>query len=190
MEVTKERVNDFCRINLKLNQDDRGFFTRIFCAKELEKLKFCVTNVNESFSKKAFTFRGFHCQFHPFHETKLIRCLSGSLINTIVDLRVKSTTFGHFVETTLQAGDSFVNVVPPGFGNSVLTLEEDTRMLYLTDNFYSLDHEVCLNYKSYFISKDVREKIVEISSKDRNSKVISSVEELYDYFKVIKFDGN
>ena len=73
-------------------KDVRGYFTRIFCSKEIKK-KFKIVQSNSSFSKKKGTMRGLHYQTKPFEEAKLIHCVSGSIYDVIIDLRKKSPTY-------------------------------------------------------------------------------------------------
>ena len=52
--------------------------------------------MNHSFSKEQYTWRGFHFQNPPFKETKLLRCISGEIIDYVIDLRLGSKTFFQF----------------------------------------------------------------------------------------------
>src|ERR1700730_5833385 len=76
--------------------DDRGFFARAFCENEFGNHSlvrhFC--QVNNSLSAQKGTLRGMHYQLAPRAETKVVRCIKGSLYDLILDLRPQSATFG------------------------------------------------------------------------------------------------
>ena len=82
-------------IDLERHQDDRGFFARTFCQKELEAhgLISDVAQANMSLSKTRGTLRGMHYQKSPFEETKLVRCTQRRALRC--DYR-SETGFAHF----------------------------------------------------------------------------------------------
>lgn len=135
-------------IELEKKEDDRGFFARFFCEKEFEAhgLESRFVQVNNSLSKKAFTLRGIHYQLAPKAETKLVRCIKGSLFDVIVDLRKESPTFLKWYGEVLSEENRKMMYVPEGFGHGFLTLEDDTEALYLVSEFYSSPDERGLRF--------------------------------------------
>ena len=87
-------------------EDDRGFFARTFCRNEFEahNLTSEVAQCSVSFNRKKGTLRGMHYQISPFEESKLVRCLRGSLYDVIIDLRPESPTFKRAVPFSLYYG--------------------------------------------------------------------------------------
>jgi dTDP-4-dehydrorhamnose 3,5-epimerase len=135
-------------IELEKKGDDRGFFARAFCENEFRSHSlishFC--QVNNSLSAQKGTLRGMHYQLPPRAETKVLRCIRGSLHDIILDLRDGSPTFGRSFGTELSAENRRMMYVPKGFAHGFLTLADDTETLYFVDEFYSPDHERGIRY--------------------------------------------
>jgi dTDP-4-dehydrorhamnose 3,5-epimerase len=130
-------------IDLVKREDERGFFARFFCINEFdnEGIDRNVVQINNSLSKEKGTLRGMHYQLSPKAETKIVRCIKGSLWDVIVDLRPESPTFLQWFGETLSAENRRMMFVPKGFGHGFITLEDDTEALYLVTEFYSPEHE-------------------------------------------------
>ena len=126
----------------ELLEDTRGFFARTWCGREVEArgLVARIAQCSTSFNKKRGTLRGMHYQAAPFAETKIVRCIRGSMYDVIVDLRPGSATFtGHFA-VVLTAENRKMLYVPAGFAHGFQTLADDTEVLYQISEFYSSQH--------------------------------------------------
>ena len=152
--------------------DNRGFFSEIYNKKDFIKLKlkdnFLQDNI--SFSKKKYTFRGIHLQKKPFQQTKLVRILSGSIVDYIVDLRISSKSYGKYVKIILSDKKLNLVYVPPGFGHGFLTLKKNTLIQYKVTNFYSKKHTRTIAYddsnlKLDFVKKNYK---LTLSKSDKN----------------------
>jgi len=86
------------------------------------------------------TLRGFHFQNTPFVEAKTITCLSGSIYDVVVDLRMDSPTYCSWVAVELHAGDHRSLHVPSGCANGWLTLSANTNLHYYMAEKFSPDH--------------------------------------------------
>ena len=130
--------------------DSRGFFFEIYNKKDFIKLKikdnFLQDNI--SFSKKKYTFRGIHHQVKPLQQAKLIRVLSGSIVDYIVDLRINSKSYGNYVKINLSDKKLNLVYIPIGFGHGFLTLENNTLIQYKVSNFYSKKHSLIKFYRN------------------------------------------
>lgn len=131
------------RIDLDRREDDRGFFARLFCAREFEAhgLATVWVQANTSLSRVEGTLRGLHFQRPPMAEAKLVRCLRGAIMDVIVDLRAGSPTYGRWISVELDEETRGMVYVPPGFAHGFQTLRPDTELLYFHSEFYSPDHE-------------------------------------------------
>ncbi len=159
-------------------EDDRGFFSRIYCRKEfrltgIPELNF--VQINNSFNRAKGTLRGLHMQRHPHGEFKLVRCLSGSMYDVAVDLRPDSLTFGKYVSINLTAENRLAILIPPGVAHGYQTLEDDTEMLYFVTEYYEPSSEQTLYWRDETISIrwPVEKKI--ISKKDQEGLVMSQI---------------
>jgi len=130
-------------IDLEKRGVERGFFARVFCEKEFAQhgLATHFVQVNNSTSAQKGTLRGMHYQLAPAAETKLVRCIRGSLYDVILDLRKGSPTFGQSFGAELSAENRRMMYVPKGFGHGFITLTEDTEAFYFVDEFYAPQQE-------------------------------------------------
>ena len=124
-------------------EDERGYFSELFrlntFAEHAGNVEF--VQENQSLSVHTGTIRGLHFQALPTAQGKLVRCLSGSLFDVAVDLRVDSPTFGHWISVVLSPEHNNQLWVPVGFGHGFCTLEPDTIISYRVTNYYSLEHD-------------------------------------------------
>ena len=143
MLYTKMKIEGAFVIDISPIGDSRGFFSRVFCQKEFvdHGLDPRVMQINNSFNKDKGTLRGLHYQLPPFQETKLVRVVRGALWDVIVDLRQDSPTFGQWDAVTLTAEKRNMIMVPRGCAHGIITLEDDTEMLYFVSEHYAPQHE-------------------------------------------------
>ncbi len=155
--------------------DNRGFFERIFCKEELKSigLKKEIVQINRSFSIKKGTFRGLHFQNSPFTETKIVRCIKGSLLDIFVDLRYQSPTFLQHHMVKLSEYDNKSLYIPDGFAHGFQTLESNTEIMYFVTNFYHKEYESALNILDKNLNINLPITISEISEKDKKHPFIN-----------------
>ena len=125
-----------------VHKDDRGYFfesynEKIFSAEGIE-IKFVQDNQARS---TYGVIRGLHYQLNPFAQTKLIRALSGTIIDAVVDLRKDSPTYGKSFAIELSAENKKQLLVPQGFAHGYSVISETAEVLYKVDQFYSKESE-------------------------------------------------
>ena len=137
MKISKTFINDLLIIEPQLYKDDRGFFYESYNKKKLNKN---INNVfvqdNESKSKKG-VIRGLHFQSPPYEQTKLVRCVSGKILDVVVDLRTNSKTYGKSFSIELSSKNNKQLFVPKGFAHGFQVLSEEAIVNYKVDNFYN-----------------------------------------------------
>lgn len=135
-------------IELEKREDERGFFARAFCVNEYKAagLDPAIVQINNSLSVEKGTLRGMHYQLAPKAETKIVRCIKGSLYDVIVDLRKDSPTFLKWFGAELSAENRRTMYVPKGFAHGFITLEPNTEAFYLVTEFYAPDRERGIKY--------------------------------------------
>jgi len=128
-------------IELERRVDDRGFFARAFCERELAAhgLPIRFPQCNLSRNDKSGTLRGMHYQAAPSREAKLVRCTRGAIFDVIVDLRARSSTRLQWFGIELSAEDGRALFVPEGFAHGFVTLTDDTDVFYQMGDFYQPD---------------------------------------------------
>lgn len=157
-------------IDLEKRGDERGFFARLFCSQEFVQhgLEERFIQANDSLSTRKGTLRGMHYQLEPKAETKLIRCLSGSLYDVILDIRPDSPTFGQSFGAILSAENRRMMYVPKGFAHGFLTLEDHVEVIYFVSQAYSkeLERGIRWNDPRFNISWPMQPEVV--SDRDQN----------------------
>jgi dTDP-4-dehydrorhamnose 3,5-epimerase len=138
MTFHETRLPGVFEIRLEPNSDERGFFARSWCQKEVEAhgLNPKVVQCNVSFNARKGTLRGLHYQAAPHAEAKLLRCTMGAIYDVVVDLRPQSPTFKQWIGVTLSAANRHMLYIPEGCAHGFLTLENDTEVFYQMSEFY------------------------------------------------------
>lgn len=139
MIFTETKLKGAYIIDLDRISDERGFFSRRWCAKEfaLQRLNPSVVQVNIGHNIKKGTVRGMHFQIEPNAEVKLVYCSRGALYDVIIDLREESPTRGQWFGVELTADNARMLYVPEGFAHGYQTLEDETDLVYQTSQFYA-----------------------------------------------------
>ena len=100
---------------------------------------------NESMSAKG-VLRGLHYQLPPHPQGKLVRVVQGAVLDVAVDIRRASPSFGHWVAVELSADNRRQLWIPEGFAHGFVALQDDTRFLYKTTDFYAKDCERAIRW--------------------------------------------
>jgi len=114
------------------------------------------------------TLRGFHFQNTPFVEAKTITCLSGSIYDVVVDLRMDSPTYCSWVAVELHAGDHRSLHVPSGCANGWLTLSANTSLHYYMAEKFSPDHGRGFRFDDLAFEVQWPNSPLVIAERDRN----------------------
>lgn len=150
--------------------DERGFFGRSWCKREMEEhgLNGNVVQANTSLSKLKGTVRGFHYQMPPYEETKLIRCTRGAIYDVIIDLRKESPTFMQSFGIELTDKNYKMLYVPERFGHAFVTLKDDTEVTYLVTQFYTPGAEGGIRFDDPLFNIQWPVPVKVVSEKDKN----------------------
>ncbi len=134
-------IPDVFIIEPKVFGDERGYFYEAFNSKTLATLGIIGTFVqdNQSRSRRGIL-RGLHYQVRQSQD-KLIRCLSGTIYDVVVDLRRSSPTFGKSVGAELSAENKRMIWVPKGFAHGFVVVSEVAEVLYKVTDYWAKEHE-------------------------------------------------
>lgn len=170
MRFTTTPIQGVAIIDLELRSDDRGFFARSFCQDEFTEngLLPLVAQCNISFNHLAGTLRGMHYQLEPATEAKLVRCISGAIVDQIVDLRPGSPTYLQHVSVELTAENRRSLYVPPMFGHGYQSLVDGAEVLYQVSERYTPGQERGLRYNDPALGLDWPLEVTAISEKDNS----------------------
>lgn len=149
--------------------DERGFFARSWCERELAErgLETRIAQANMSRSAEAGTLRGMHFQVPPAGEVKVIRCTRGAVHDVIVDLRPRSPTYLRWYGVRLGSETHEALYVPVGFAHGFLTLEPDSEVHYLVSAFYAPEHERGMRHDDPAFGIEWPSEARVVSDKDR-----------------------
>ena len=156
--------------------DDRGLFARVFCKQELQSILHGknIVQVNHSMTRQKGAIRGMHFQRPPMAEIKMVKCLSGSVFDVMIDLRSDSSTFLNWYGEKLSAENMKMMYIPEGFAHGFQTLEENSELLYLHTEFYGPEHEGGVRYNDPLINISWPIEVADISLRDQNHPLLSN----------------
>ncbi len=156
-------------IELERHEDNRGFFARVLCKKELKKIgcKKEFKQINTSFTKNKGTIRGLHFQYPPKSEVKILKCIKGEIWDVIVDIRKNSKTYGKWCGLKLTENSQKMIFVPQGFAHGFITLKNNCEVIYFVSEYYSKQNEGIMRWNDSFhkIKWPLKPKI--LSDKDK-----------------------
>lgn len=126
-------------VQRQLRADERGVFSRLFCAEELLAAGWRepVVQINHSVTRGRGTVRGLHYQRAPHAEMKLVSCVRGEVWDVAVDLRAGSPTFLHWHAQPLRATEGEALLIPPGFAHGFQALSDDAELVYCHSSAYA-----------------------------------------------------
>ena len=152
MEINKTFIEDLLIIEPQLFKDERGFFYESYNKNNLD-INIVFVQDNESKSYKG-VIRGLHFQTPPFEQTKLVRCVSGNILDVAVDLRTNSKTYGKSFSIELSSENNRQLFVPKGFAHGFQVLSEIAIVSYKVDNYYNPDSDSGLIWNDKDLSID------------------------------------
>ncbi len=164
MKIEETFIKDLLILTPTLHKDTRGYFLESYNKKELG-IQFVQDN--ESRSQKG-VLRGLHFQKPPFAQGKLIRVISGSVLDVVVDLRKDSVTYGKHFKIVLSDTTKQQLYVPEGFAHGFLVLENDTIFSYKCTNYYHKEAEVSIDWNDKDLNIDWGIERPIISEKDKH----------------------
>ena len=145
MEVIETNIKDLLIIKPKVFADPRGYFFESYNADSFNQHGITANFVqdNQSLSSTG-VLRGLHFQAPPFDQGKLVRVITGAVLDVAVDIRKNSPTYGQHVSIELTEENKTMFYIPPGFAHGFLTLRDNTIFSYKCTNVYNKASEGCV----------------------------------------------
>lgn len=147
LQVTPTAIPDVLVIEPTVFGDKRGWLMESFNAHDFTAATGLAVNFvqdNHSFSRQ-WTLRGLHYQLEK-PQGKLVRVVTGSVFDVVVDIRKDSPTYGKWVGVELSAQNNQQMWIPPGLAHGFLVLSETAEFLYKTTDYYHPQSEACLSW--------------------------------------------
>jgi dTDP-4-dehydrorhamnose 3,5-epimerase len=155
--------------------DERGFFSRMFCAEELRAAGWSkpIVQINQTLTRRQGAVRGMHFQFPPHAEMKLVNCIHGEVWDVAVDLRRGSPTFLKWFGTNLSAQNGHALLIPEGFAHGFQALAEDCELIYFHTCSYHAASEGAVHPEEPRVAIQWPQPIAELSTRDRGHPMLA-----------------
>lgn len=150
LKVTTTKLQDVKIIEPAVFGDSRGFFTETYSDRDFKEagINFDFIQDNQSLSSEAGVLRGLHFQRGKAAQTKLIRVVTGAVLDLIVDVRKGSPTYKQWEGYIISASNHRQLLVPRGFAHGFVTLTNDVNFLYKCDNYYNAEADGGFSFKT------------------------------------------
>lgn len=179
MHIIKTNIDGPLILEPKVFYDPRGYFFESWTQRGFEDNVGKVHFVQDNESKSVRgVIRGLHFQSPPFAQSKLVRCVLGSVLDVIVDIRKESPTYGEHLAIELTDENHRQLYVPKGFAHGFAVLSDVAIFQYKCDNYYAPQSEGGISLLDESLGIDWRVPIGEaiISEKDRTRPTLSELE--------------
>ena len=163
-------------ISPRIFKDDRGYFFESFNQKEFSEYVGPVSFVQDNESRSAYgVVRGLHFQKGEHAQAKLVRVISGRVLDVAVDLRPGSPTYGRHVAVELSGENHLQLFIPRGFAHGFCVLSEEAIFLYKVDQPYAPQSEACIRFDDPTINVDwpLAPQEMVLSEKDKKGMLFS-----------------
>ncbi len=175
MNVLSTYFKDLFVLEPRVLGDSRGYFMESFSRKTLLEKGIDLNFVqdNQSSSRRG-VLRGLHFQNPPYAQTKLVRVLSGAILDVVVDLRRDEPTFGKYFSIEISAENKKQLLVPKGFAHGFVVLSDKAEVFYKSDEYYQPEFEGGILYNDPAI--DIKWKLdsveINLSERDKTHPVL------------------
>lgn len=184
MEIIETDIAGVVILEPRLFRDARGYFFESFSQRVFEE-RVCRTKfVQDNESRSSYgVLRGLHFQKPPHAQSKLVRVISGAVLDVAVDIRRGSPTFGRHVAVELSGENHRQLFIPRGFAHGFAVLSEEVVFQYKCDNYYAPQSEGALAWNDPALGIDWRIPTgdVLLSDKDQKHPSLEEAPELFDY---------
>jgi dTDP-4-dehydrorhamnose 3,5-epimerase len=149
--------------------DQRGYFSEFYRQDKFAAVIGPANFVQENESFSYFgVLRGLHFQKPPMSQGKLVRVVSGAVLDVAVDIRCGSPWYGRHVAMNLSGENKRQMWIPSGFAHGYVVLSPEAVFSYKCDNYYSPEHEAGINPADPFLKIDwlLDQSQIKLSEKD------------------------
>jgi dTDP-4-dehydrorhamnose 3,5-epimerase len=154
----------------KVFGDSRGYFFESYNSVVFNEAGINLQFVQDNQSSSAYgVIRGLHYQLPPYAQAKLVRVLSGRIMDVAVDIRKGSPTYGQSYMIELSAENKKQLFIPAGFAHGFSVISDNAEVLYKCDTFYNRESEggICYDDPVLGIDWQIPAGKEIISEKDR-----------------------
>jgi len=171
MIVEKTYIEGLLIITPTVFKDDRGYFFESYKKSVFQKATgLDIDFIQDNESKSSYgTLRGLHYQRGEYAQAKLVRVLSGKVLDIAVDIREGSATYGKYFSIELDDINKKQLYIPRGFAHGFVVLSQEAVFSYKCDNYYNKESEGGIIYNDKIINIDWQIPITDfiLSAKDK-----------------------
>ncbi len=179
MPFYKTEIDDVVIFEPRVFPDERGYFYESYNENTFRENGINTRFVQDNQSRSTYgVLRGLHYQLPPHAQAKLVRVLSGSILDVAVDIRRKSPTFKKWVAVELSAENAKQIFIPRGFAHGFLVLSETAEVFYKCDNLYNAasNRGIAYNDRSLAIDWRIDHGRVILSPKDSENPAFANAD--------------
>ena len=168
----------------KVIGDARGYFMESWSQRDFDAAVRPIRFVQDNESKSRYgVLRGLHFQKGKYAQSKLVRVVSGRVLDIAVDIRVGSPTFGQYAACELSDQNHRLFFIPRGFAHGFSVLSEEAVFQYKCDNFYEPSAEGAIAWDDPALGIDwgLPKADILLSEKDKHHLPLAQAEGLFDY---------
>lgn len=184
MKVIETAIEGVVIIEPDVFGDDRGYFFESYSQKRFDEQVRPIRFVQDNESKSRYgVLRGLHFQLGRQAQSKLVRVVSGRVLDVAVDIRRGSPTFGRHLAVELSGENRRQLFIPRGFAHGFSVLSEEALFQYKCDNLYAPDAEgaIAWNDPALGIDWKIPADRMLLSPKDMRHPLLKDAPELFDY---------
>lgn len=171
-------------IEPKVFGDARGYFMESWSQRDFDAAVRPIRFVQDNESKSRYgVLRGLHFQKGRYAQSKLVRVVSGRVLDIAVDIRVGSPTFGQYVACELSDQNHRLFFIPRGFAHGFSVLSQEAVFQYKCDNLYEPSAEGAIAWDDPALGIDwgLPKADILLSEKDQHHLPLSEADGLFDY---------
>ncbi len=179
MNIIKTSIDGLIIIEPRIFGDNRGYFFETWKKETYAEVGITCDFVQDNESKSSYgVLRGLHWQATPYTQAKLVRVVSGSVLDVAVDIRKGSLTFGKYEAVELSGENKRQLFIPRGFAHGFAVLSEEAIFVYKCDNIYMPSAERGMRFDDPALGIDWRIKpdCWNLSEKEKKHPMFDDIE--------------
>ena len=184
MKILQTKIPGCFEIITKKHKDLRGFFVKVFHSPLYKKY-----GLNTSFNEDYYSIssknviRGLHFQLPPYDHIKLVYCLSGSVMDAVVDLRLGSPTYLQHLTIELSFDKGNILYIPKGLAHGFCTLSRSSTLVYKASTVYNSKKDTGIRWDSAGITWPKGKP--KISDRDKKFITLKDFKSPFKYNKIL-----
>ena len=182
MNIVKTNIEGVIVIEPKVFGDVRGYFFESYNQRDFADVT-DVQFVQDNESRSCYgVVRGLHFQRPPYSQSKLVRVVSGTVLDVAVDIRKSSPTYGRYFSVELSGDNHRQLFLPRGMAHGFAVLSQEAIFQYKCDCFYHPESEGAIAWNDPTIGIDWKlpAEAVILSEKDRNHPMFNEFESPFE----------